>query len=145
MLDDTYAHTPLQKMFDQADVYGIGYDEERANPPRVRLGIIDAAGVAQSKYFPVINRLRTIWEPVEVPGIAEIKPQALRCLRFHRSSHPAPIHRPVVTAVFSVEEVERAVITEPEEIHKSSTSTDYFEMVTPGQNIKGNVIIILAG
>lgn len=44
MLDDTYAHTPLKKMFDQSDVYGVAYDDERAARRRVRLGIIGAGG-----------------------------------------------------------------------------------------------------
>ena len=30
MLEDTYGHSPIRKMFDQGDVYGVGYDEERA-------------------------------------------------------------------------------------------------------------------
>jgi len=70
MLEDTYAHTPLKKMFDLADVYGIGYDEERASRPKVRLGIVGAGGVAQSKHLPAITRLITIWEQVEVPAIS---------------------------------------------------------------------------
>lgn len=70
MLEDTYAHTPIKKMFDLADVYGIGYDEERSSRVKVRLGIIGAGGVAQSKHLPAINRLITIWEQVEVPAIS---------------------------------------------------------------------------
>jgi len=70
MLEDTYAHTPIKKMFDLADVYGIDYDEERASRPKVRLGIIGAGGVAQSKHLPAINRLITTWEQVEVPAIS---------------------------------------------------------------------------
>jgi len=70
MLEDTYAHTPIKKMFDMADVYGISYDEERASRTKVRLGIIGAGGVAQSKHLPAINRLITIWEQVEVPAIS---------------------------------------------------------------------------
>ncbi len=66
MLEDTYGHSPIRKMFDQADVYGVGYDEERASRKPVRLGIIGAGGVTVSKYLPAIKRLQTIWEPVEV-------------------------------------------------------------------------------
>ena len=66
MLEETYGHSPIRKMFDQADVYGVGYDEERASRKPVRLGIIGAGGVTVSKYFPAIKRLQTIWEPVEV-------------------------------------------------------------------------------
>jgi predicted dehydrogenase len=66
MLEDTYGHSPVHKMFDLADVYGVGYDEERAGRKRLRLGMIGAGGVAVSKYFPALKRLQTIWEPVEL-------------------------------------------------------------------------------
>jgi predicted dehydrogenase len=71
MLEETYGHTPFKKAFEQADVYGIGPDDERAARRPIRLAICGAGGVAQSKYLPAINRLRTIWEPVEVAAIAE--------------------------------------------------------------------------
>jgi predicted dehydrogenase len=71
MTDNTYGHTPSRKAFERMDVYGIGYDEERAARPRVRLAIIGGGGVAQSKYFPAIARLRTIWEPIELVAFAE--------------------------------------------------------------------------
>ena len=75
MLEDTYGHSPIAKMFDQADCYGVGYDEERASRKPVRLGIIGAGGVTVSKYFPAIKRLQTIWEPVEV--VAFCRPDEL--------------------------------------------------------------------
>ncbi|MCA0453618.1 MAG: Gfo/Idh/MocA family oxidoreductase [Chloroflexi bacterium] len=71
MLEDTYGHTPVHKAFQQLDVYGIGYDERRANRIPIRLGIIGAGGVAQSKYFPAVARLRMIWEPVEIAAFSE--------------------------------------------------------------------------
>lgn len=71
MLEDTYGHTPIHKAFDQLDVYGIGYDEARAARRKVRLGVIGAGGVAQSKYFPAVARLRMIWEQVEIAAFAE--------------------------------------------------------------------------
>lgn len=70
MLEDTYGHTPVRKAFELADVYGVGFDEERASRKKVRLAVIGAGPVAQSKYFPAIARLRTIWEPVEVVAFA---------------------------------------------------------------------------
>lgn len=70
MLEDTYGHTPVDKAFAQADVYGVGYDEERASRQPLRLAILGAGGVAQSKYLPAVARLRTIWEPVEVTAVA---------------------------------------------------------------------------
>ncbi len=71
MAADTYGHTPADKAFEQMDVYGIAYDKERAARAKVRLGIIGAGGVAQSKYYPAIARLRMIWEPVEIVAFAE--------------------------------------------------------------------------
>jgi predicted dehydrogenase len=68
---DTYGHTPYEKAFTQGDVYGIGYDSERVGRRSIKLGIIGAGGVAQSKYFPAIARLRMIWEPVEIVAFAE--------------------------------------------------------------------------
>ena len=70
MLEDTYGHTPYQKMFELADVYGVKFDEERASRKKLKLGIIGAGGVAQSKHLPAIMRLRTIWEPVEVAAVS---------------------------------------------------------------------------
>jgi predicted dehydrogenase len=70
MLEDTYGHTPIRKMFDQEDVYGVAFDEERASRTPVRLGIIGAGGVAISKYLPSIKRLQSIWEPVEIVCLA---------------------------------------------------------------------------
>jgi len=71
MLEDTYGHTPAHKAFDLADVYGVGYDEERASRRPIRLGVIGAGGVTISKHLPAIWRLRTIWEPVEVVAVAK--------------------------------------------------------------------------
>ncbi len=69
MLEDTSAHSPLKKMFELADVYGVGYDEQRASRRPVRLGIIGCGGVAVSKHIPAIMRLKTIWEPVELVAV----------------------------------------------------------------------------
>lgn len=70
MLEENFGHSPIKKMFDQGDVYGVSYDEERAAKKMVRLGIIGAGGVTVSKYLPAIKRLQTIWEPVEVVAFA---------------------------------------------------------------------------
>lgn len=71
MLEDTYGYTPRQKAFEMADVYGIGYDEERASRRKIRFGAIGVGGVAQSKYFPAVTRLRAIWEPLEITAFAD--------------------------------------------------------------------------
>jgi predicted dehydrogenase len=69
--DDSYGHTPYQKAFIDGDVYGVGYDAERAARRQLRLGMIGAGGVAQSKYLPAIARLRMLWEPVELTAFSE--------------------------------------------------------------------------
>ena len=70
MFNQPYGHTPYEKAFG-GDVYGIGYDETRATRRAIRLGVIGAGGVAQSKYFPAVARLRMIWEPIEIVSFAE--------------------------------------------------------------------------
>jgi predicted dehydrogenase len=69
MLENTYAHSPIKKMFDNKDVYGIAFDAERNSKKTVRLAIIGTGGVAQSKHIPAIMRLKTIWEPLELAAI----------------------------------------------------------------------------
>ena len=69
-LRDTYGHSPLEKMFEASDVYGVGYEPRRAERRPVRLGVIGAGGVAQSKWLPALARLQTLWDPVELVGVA---------------------------------------------------------------------------
>ncbi|MBA3946735.1 MAG: Gfo/Idh/MocA family oxidoreductase [Herpetosiphonaceae bacterium] len=71
MAEETYGHTSPNKMFGARDVYGIGYDPERAARRSVRCAIIGAGGVAQAKYLPALARLRTLWEPLELVAVAE--------------------------------------------------------------------------
>src|SRR5258707_9950637 len=71
MSDDTFGHTPARQALELGDVYGLARDEARAARPLVRLGIVGAGGVVQSKHLPAIWRLRTQWEPVTVVAIAE--------------------------------------------------------------------------
>jgi predicted dehydrogenase len=78
MLEETYGHSPVRKMFDQGDVYGVGYDADRAARKPLRLAIIGAGGVAVSKHIPAILRLRTIWEPVELVAAVRTNPRAGR-------------------------------------------------------------------
>ena len=58
-------------MFAGGDVYGIGFQPERAGRRPIRLGLIGVGGVAQSKWLPAVRRLQTLWDPVEVVGIAD--------------------------------------------------------------------------
>ncbi len=75
MPKDTYGHTSIKKMFQTGDVYGVGFDKERQARKKLRLAIIGAGGVAQSKYLPAILRLRTLWEPVKLTAISRRDPQ----------------------------------------------------------------------
>ena len=70
MIADNYGHTSIKKMFDLADVYGVGLDEERLSRKKIRIAIVGCGGVAQSKHIPAINRLKTIWEPIELVAIS---------------------------------------------------------------------------
>lgn len=69
-MEDTYGHTPPHKAFDLADVYGVGYDKERLGRKPLKIAFIGAGPVVQSKHWPAIKRLQTIWEPVEVTAFA---------------------------------------------------------------------------
>ncbi len=80
MLEETYGHSPIKKMFEEADVYGVGFDEARAARRPLRLGIIGAGGVTVSKHFPAIKRLQTIWEPVEVAAFCRRDEKAGRLI-----------------------------------------------------------------
>ncbi|MBI4551953.1 MAG: Gfo/Idh/MocA family oxidoreductase [Candidatus Latescibacteria bacterium] len=113
MLDDTYAHSPLNKMFDQSDVYGVGYDDERASRKRIRLGLIGAGGVAQSKHIPAIMRLKTIWEPVDLAAISSLDERTGRRLeqtygcRWYGDS----------AAMLSQETLDGVLVTSPDGLH----------------------------
>jgi predicted dehydrogenase len=113
MTADTYGHTPVEKAFDQADVYGIGYDEARAARPLVRLAICGTGGVAQSKFLPAIHRLRTLWEPVQVTAIAERsqlqgeKTAALYNCRWHSDWR----------RMLEEEDVNGVIVAAPDELH----------------------------
>ena len=58
-------------MFAGADVYGVGFDHHRADRRPLRLAMIGAGGVAQSKWLPALARLGTLWDPVELVGVAD--------------------------------------------------------------------------
>jgi predicted dehydrogenase len=45
-------------------------DEERLSRKKIRIAIVGCGGVAQSKHIPAINRLKTIWEPIELVAIS---------------------------------------------------------------------------
>lgn len=73
-LRDLYGHSPLDKMFAGADVYGTGYEPERAERSPLRIGVIGAGGVAQSKWLPALARLRALWDPARLVAVADPSP-----------------------------------------------------------------------
>lgn len=70
MMEDTYGHTPPRKAFELGDVYGVAPDAERKSRRPLRIAFIGAGPVVQSKHWPAIKRLQTIWEPVTVAAFA---------------------------------------------------------------------------
>jgi len=59
-------------VFERGDVYRVAFDEERAARAPLRIAVLGAGGVAQSKYLPAIAQLRTRWEPVELVGVSTL-------------------------------------------------------------------------
>ena len=112
-MDDTYGHTPVDRMFTGGDVYGVGYDDERAARPPLRLAVIGAGGVAQSKYFPAITRLRTLWEPVEITAFAEPREDHGRKLQAIYGSRWYADYQ----ALLAGEEVDGVLVLSPDALH----------------------------
>jgi len=113
MLEETYGHSPIRKMFDQADVYGVGYDGERASRKLVRLGIIGAGGVTVSKYLPAIKRLQTIWEPVEVVAFSRLDERGGRQIEKTWGGRWYPDYRQMLEK----EQLDAALVLGPNHLH----------------------------
>ena len=110
---DTYGHTPVSQMFDAGDVYGIGYDVGRAGRAPVRLGFIGAGGVAQSKWLPALLRLRTLWDPVELVGVADPAEAQGRKIEHLYGCKWYPDHRQLLAA----ERPQAVVVASPDDLH----------------------------
>ena len=67
-----WAHLDREAVFERGDVYRVGFDAERAAHAPVRLAVLGAGGVAQSKYLPALAQLRTRWEPVELVALSTL-------------------------------------------------------------------------
>jgi predicted dehydrogenase len=112
---DTFGHTPLSRAFG-GDVYGIGFDAARAGRRPVRLGMIGAGGVAQSKYFPAVARLQMLWEPIAITAFVE-----------PRSDHAAKIAsvyggRPCASvAELLSEPLDGVLVLSPDALHAEHT------------------------
>jgi len=112
-MEDTYGHTPVEKALGQKDVYGIGFDEERAGRQKLSLGIIGAGGVAQSKHWPAIQRLRTLWEPVEVAAFAGLDEAQGRKAEMVFGGRWYPDYRQMLDQ----EKLEGVIVSSPDAIH----------------------------
>lgn len=117
MLEDTYGHTPVKKAFDLWDVYGVGYDETRASRKSVRLGIIGAGGVTQSKHLPAIWRLKTIWEPIEVKAIVKRTERDGRRIAEMYNCHWYADYKEMLER----EELDGVIVASPDEMHYEHT------------------------
>lgn len=113
MSTETYGHTPVDKAFANRDVYGIGFDEKRAARRSVRVALIGAGGVAQSKYLPALARLRTIWEPVEIAAVVEPREDHGRKL----TATYRTTWFPDVAHMLHSEDVEAAIVLSPDSLH----------------------------
>lgn len=69
-MEDTYGHTPARKALELGDVYGVAPDADRSTRRPLSIGFIGAGPVVQSKHWPAVKRLQTIWEPVSVTAFA---------------------------------------------------------------------------
>ena len=67
-----WAHLDRRALFERGDVYRVEFDAERAARTPVRVAVLGAGGVAQSKYLPAIAQLRTRWEPVELVALSTL-------------------------------------------------------------------------
>jgi len=117
MLEDTYAHSPIKKMFELGDVYGVAYDKERASHKPVRLGIIGAGGVALSKHIPAIMRLKTIWEPVELVAVNRRSEQVGRHIEKMYGCHWYQDYQ----AMLKNESLDGVLVLGPDDLHAEHT------------------------
>lgn len=67
-----WAHLDRRALFEHGDVYRVAFDAERAARAPVRIAILGAGGVAQSKYLPAIAQLRTRWDPLELVAVSTL-------------------------------------------------------------------------
>jgi predicted dehydrogenase len=117
MSQRAYGHTPIQKAFGKNDVYGINYDPERAARRPIKLGIIGAGGIAQSKYLPAIARLRMLWEPIEIAAFAE--PRAVQAYKVERIY--GGTYYPDYREMLDNENLDGVVVLSPDHLHAEHT------------------------
>lgn len=117
MLKPTYAYTPIEKMFDKGDVYGIGFDEERYAKQKIRLGIAGFGGVSLSKHIPAIARLKSIWEPIELVAVCNRNPQSgVRAKEIYGANWYQSIED-----MLENEELDGVIVCSPDQMHYEHT------------------------
>jgi predicted dehydrogenase len=117
MIEDTYGHTPSKKAFDLWDVYGVGYDEQRAGRKPLKIGIIGAGGVTQSKHLPAIWRLKTLWEPVIIPAFVSRSERDGKKVAEMYGCRWYSDHREMLKA----EDLDGVIIASPDDFHYEHT------------------------
>ena len=53
-----WAHLDRRALFERGDVYRVAFDAERAARTPVRVAVLGAGGVAQSKYLPALAKIK---------------------------------------------------------------------------------------
>ena len=113
MNEDNSAYPQENEICNRTDLYGLNFNEERANRKKVRLAIIGAGGIAQTKYLPAIMRLRTMWEPVEVVAISRRnEQQGKKVAKLYRCRWYSDSQK-----MLKEEELDGILITGPDELH----------------------------
>ena len=121
VLEETYGHTPARKAFELMDVYGVGFDEERAARKKVPLLVIGMGGVAQSKYLPALTRLQVMWESVQLVAFAEPredqgkKVQQISGARWYRDYRQ----------MLAEEDADGVLVLSPDDLHAEHTIASF--------------------
>jgi predicted dehydrogenase len=117
MVEKTYGHTPSKKAFELWDVYGVGFDEKRASRNPLKIGIIGAGGVTQSKHLPAIWRLKTLWEPVEVKAVVKRDERSGKKVAEMYNCHYYRDHE----AMLKSEDLDGVIVASPDDLHYEHT------------------------
>lgn len=106
-------NTPPKEILGDAHSYGVSFDEKRSCRKKIRLAIIGAGGIAQTKYLPAVMRLRTMWEPVEVAAISRRdRQQGEKIAKLYGCRWYADSGK-----MLREEELDGVLITGPDELH----------------------------
>jgi len=112
-----YGHTPIQKAFGKNDIYGVGYDPERATRRPIKLGVIGAGGVGRNTFFPAVARLRMTWEQIEIAAFAE--PRAVHAYKVERIY--GGTYYPDYREMLDGENLDGVIVLSPDHLHAEHT------------------------